>query len=251
MRSPREKEILTILLAQKQVTVAALAQRLFASESSIRRDLARLEAQQLIRRTHGGAILEETSISAMKIPFVLREMEQSDAKTVMAQQAAALVHDYDVLFLDASSSAYRLVPFLAAKRHLTVITSGVKALMKLGELGIKAISTGGELLPSGQSLVGGGGVLHDRAFQRGRRLFLLPRAVARRTIDGYFRRGKLRPPADDRAIAARVSAVRQREDRAHIFPSFVHCPGADRRDMRTAAAGTAARDVRGELARPD
>ena len=63
-------------------------------------------------------------------------------------------NDYDVIFLDASSSAYSLVPFLAIKNHLTVITSGIKTLLKLGDYGIKAISTGGELLPACQSLVG-------------------------------------------------------------------------------------------------
>lgn len=154
MSSTREKEILTLLVAQKQVTVRELAQKLYASESSVRRDLARLEAQQLIRRTHGGAVLEENGVSALKIPFALREMEQSGAKAVMAQQAAERIRDYDVLFLDASSSAYRLVPYLASKRHLTVITNGVRTLVRLGELGIRAISTGGRLLPSGYALVG-------------------------------------------------------------------------------------------------
>lgn len=154
MSTEREKEILKLLLANKRVTVDELSQRLFTSESSVRRDLARLEKQQLIKRVHGGAVLEESSISTLKIPFVIRELEQSDEKIKIAKRAISYVNDYDVIFLDASSSAYSLIPFLATKNHLTVITSGIKALSKLGEYGIKAICTGGELLPACQSLVG-------------------------------------------------------------------------------------------------
>lgn len=154
MSKEREKEILKLLLARKKITVNELSKLLFTSESSIRRDLARLENQQLVKRIHGGAVIEENSISTLKIPFVIRELEQSDIKIEIAKQAVEYINDYDVVFLDASSSAYSLVPFLSVKNHLTVITSGTKTLVKLGEYGIKAISTGGELLPSCRSLVG-------------------------------------------------------------------------------------------------
>lgn len=154
MSKEREKEILKIMLANKKVTVKELSKQLFASESSVRRDLVRLEKQQLIKRIHGGAVIEENSASKMRIPFFIRELEQSDAKIEMAKQAIKYVSDYDVIFLDASSSAYNLVPFLAVKNGLMVITSGIKTLLKLGEYGIRAISTGGELLSSCQSLVG-------------------------------------------------------------------------------------------------
>lgn len=154
MSKEREKEILKLLLAKKEISVNELSKKLFISESSIRRDLAKLESRQLIKRVHGGAVIEENSISTLKIPFVLRELEQSDAKVEMAKQAMNYVNDYDVIFLDASSSAYNLIPFLATKNHLTVITSGIKTLQKLGEYGIKSICTGGILLPSCRSLVG-------------------------------------------------------------------------------------------------
>ena len=156
MNKEREREILTLLVAseKKRLSVKELAERLYTSESSVRRDLASLEQKQLIRRTHGGAEIEKNSISEQKIPFVIRELEQSGAKIEIAKNAIGHIKDYDVIFLDASSSAYNLVPYLAMKSHLTVITSGIKALSKLGDYGIRAISTGGVLLPECQSLVG-------------------------------------------------------------------------------------------------
>lgn len=154
MSIDREKQILEILLKEKRVSVPALAQALFVSEPSIRRDLQSLEAQNLIKRVHGGAILEETALSKNKIPFLIREYEQSGAKAMIAQKAINFICDNDIVFLDASTSCYYLIPFLASKRNLTVITNGVKALIKLAEYGIHAISTGGNLLNSCLALVG-------------------------------------------------------------------------------------------------
>lgn len=154
MNKNREKQILEILLKEKRVTVKRLAELIFISEPSVRRDLKSLEKQNLIKRVHGGAVLEETALSQTKIPFLVREYEQSDAKAVIAQKAMELIEDDDVIFLDASTSCYYLIPFLAAKRNLTVITNGVKALSKLAEYDIHAISTGGELINSCLALVG-------------------------------------------------------------------------------------------------
>lgn len=154
MNIEREKQILEILLKKKRATVAELAKALFISEPSVRRDLASLEKQNLIKRIHGGAVLEETALSKNRIPFLIREYEQSEAKILIAQKAIELVHDNDVVFLDASTSCYYLIPFLATRKNLTVITNGVKALSKLAEYGITTFSTGGALVNSCLVLVG-------------------------------------------------------------------------------------------------
>lgn len=116
MNKDREKAILEQLLRDKKVTVKDLASRLYASQPSTRRDL--------------------------------------QPKILMAQRADELVKDGDVIFWDASSSAYALTPFLAGKSNLTVITSGIKALTARGEYGVNVHSTGGQLLATCQSLVG-------------------------------------------------------------------------------------------------
>lgn len=154
MSKDREKIILELLLKKKKVSVKELAEILFISEPSVRRDLASLEKQNLIKRIHGGAIIEETAVSKNKIPFLIREYEQSSAKLIIAQKAIELVKDNNVIFLDASTSAFRLIPFLASKTNITVVTNGVKALTSLAEYGINTISTGGRLVNSCLALVG-------------------------------------------------------------------------------------------------
>ncbi len=156
MNKDRQRAILEILMKQKSATVKELADTLYISEPSIRRDLAELEQQRMIKRVHGGAMLEEGGISALKISFAMRELECSEDKARIAKKAASLIHDGDVVFLDASSSAYSIVPFLTTKKNVTVITSGIKAMTKLAEYGIKVISTGGDVTSSVLSLVGNG-----------------------------------------------------------------------------------------------
>ena len=153
MNKEREKHILAKLLKEKQVFVKELARELYASEPSIRRDLASLEKQNMLRRIHGGAVIENGISSHLKIPFAIRELENYDAKIIIAKKAAELVSDGDTVMLDGSSSAYALVPFLAEKSGITVITSGVKTLLLLGEYGIPAYSTGGRFIAGSFSLV--------------------------------------------------------------------------------------------------
>ena len=154
MNREREKSIMEIAVKEKTVTVKDLAHRLYASEPSIRRDLCSLEKQKLVRRTHGGAVLDESALSDTMIPFLIRELEKSDEKIVIARKAASLVPDESVVFLDASTSAYRMIPFLSEKRNLLVITNGIKALMKLSESHINCIGTGGEVVHSCLAFVG-------------------------------------------------------------------------------------------------
>lgn len=154
MNKDREKLILEILLKEKQVNVKDLAGRLYSSEPSIRRDLASLQRQNLIRRVHGGAVLEENNTSSMKIPYLIREMESSSEKNILARYAANLVKDGDTIFMDASSSVCRIIPYLTDKKQITVITSGISALNLLSEYGINTICTGGSSMNSCLSLVG-------------------------------------------------------------------------------------------------
>ena len=154
MNKEREKIILEMLLKKKRVTVKELSHTLYISEPSVRRDLADLEKQSLIKRIHGGAVLEETLISKNKISFIIREYEQSSAKTIIAQKAAEYIKDNDIVFLDASTSAFRVIPFLLSKANITVVTNGVRALTSLAEFNINTISTGGRLVNSCLALVG-------------------------------------------------------------------------------------------------
>ena len=143
-----------LLVKNKRVTSRELAEILYVSEPSIRRDLKRLEAKNLIKRVHGGALLDESVLSKNKIPFAIRELETESAKKVIAERASELLFDNAVIFLDASTTAYGLIPYIAERKNITVITNGVRARLRLAEYGVNTISTGGTLASSCLALIG-------------------------------------------------------------------------------------------------
>ena len=66
LKNEREREILTLLKSKNGfITVKELCDTLYASESSIRRDLAALERRGAIRRKYGGAELVSNFANAI------------------------------------------------------------------------------------------------------------------------------------------------------------------------------------------
>ena len=154
MNTEREKKILEILYRRKKITVKELTETLYASEPSIRRDLAHLEQQHLIKRFYGGASIEHNDITNNKIPYLMRELTKHDEKVLIARKAASLVGEDKIIFLDSSSTAACMLPFLEEAKNLTVITNSVKALTDAVNYSFRVISTGGTMNRSGYSLYG-------------------------------------------------------------------------------------------------
>lgn len=154
MSTEREKDILRIIYEKRTVTVKELSKLLYTSESSVRRDLEHLEKQHLLKRFHGGARLEANGISPLKVPYIMRELTFSEEKTQIAKKACSMVHDQNLLFLDSSSSAAALLPYLDSFRDLTIITNGLETLNRALDYGFRAICVGGVLNRSARAFYG-------------------------------------------------------------------------------------------------
>ena len=100
----REDKIINILLQKEVMTVNELAEKLYISKPTLRRDLLKLEQKGIIARTHGAASLIKNPADT-KISFNMREQEQNNAKTIMAQRAVSFIKDGDIIMLDATTSA--------------------------------------------------------------------------------------------------------------------------------------------------
>lgn len=151
--SERHEHIKNYLLAHNHsASVHRLAQELYASEATIRRDLMAMEQQGVIKRTYGGAILLENS--SKDIPYLLRNLENDDAKHIIAARAVSCIHNGDTIFIDASSTAYRLIPHLSAFQDLTVVTNSPYTSLALGELKINNLCTGGIFSQKASAYVG-------------------------------------------------------------------------------------------------
>ena len=169
MRFPhdRRREILRLLEAHGRVSVRELSRRLSVSEVTIRKDLAWLETQGLLIRTHGGALLADRNPA--ELAFEVRERMNREEKTRIAQAAATLVQDGDSVALDASTTAMYLARFLRERRELTVITNGIRVAMEFaGRPGITVLMLGGTVRWEAFSLVGlwGKDILHQVNIQK-------------------------------------------------------------------------------------
>ncbi len=150
----RKQEILNILKEKgNSVTVKELCRTLYASGATIRRDLKDLELKNLIKRTHGGAILTDESVN--EDPLAFREMHAFAEKQKIARLAAEIIKDGMTLFLDSSTTVYTLALELKNFNNIKVITNGLKTAVTLSEFPhVKVYCTGGFLKDNHKSLVG-------------------------------------------------------------------------------------------------
>lgn len=149
----RHRQILDLVEKKGVVSVEALAETLFISPSSIRRDLAVLASQGLLKRSHGGAIA--ASSIDQELPISYRINEQRENKRIIGKLAATLVKDNDFVFLDSSTTTQHMVPFLSYKVDLTVFSNGAQTTLMLGQnSNHRVYSTGGLLRRHTSSYVG-------------------------------------------------------------------------------------------------
>lgn len=148
----REKSYIN-LLSDGAVSVKELAMKLFISEPTVRRDIIALEKKELVVCKRGNVSLK-VNYADQRIPLFIRDMEQNDEKRIIAKKAAAYIKDGEVVMLDASTTAYHLLPYLAEFKNILVITNGAKTALESAAMGIKTICTGGELTGESFSYVG-------------------------------------------------------------------------------------------------
>lgn len=143
LKNEREQEILSILQNTGYITVKALSQQLFTSESSIRRALVGLEVKGLARRSYGGVELLRSPNHV--VTFHARAHQNQAAKQAIAKKAAPLVQDGSILFLDGSSTAFYLAAALMDRSDLTVMTNNPEILSLLSQAKFTVYCSGGRL----------------------------------------------------------------------------------------------------------
>ena len=149
----RRNLILTALQEDRRVLVSDLSQRYDVSEETIRRDLEKLEKEGYVKKTYGGAVINESG--NVDLPFMIRKKKNVIGKQRIAELAADLVEDGDRIMLDGSSTAVFIAKRLKSKRNLTVITNSIEILIELSDVsGWKIMSTGGTMKEGSLALEG-------------------------------------------------------------------------------------------------
>jgi DeoR/GlpR family transcriptional regulator of sugar metabolism len=148
----RHKEILDRLRSTGRIYVNELAKKLGVTEVTIRRDLTLLEKNGLLKKTYGGGVLSSPEVS---LSVRYRQKKKVSAKKIIGRLAATLVKDGDIIYLEAGSTCYEIIPFLADKQNLTVIVNSLYLMQRLHEQpGHKIIVVGGQYRPDRMDMVG-------------------------------------------------------------------------------------------------
>jgi DeoR/GlpR family transcriptional regulator of sugar metabolism len=142
----RQRRIAILVRESGSVTVAALEREFGVSPATARRDLAVLERQGKVRRTHGGAVMP--GFTQHEDSFQQRLEEAVEAKKRIARAASGLLEADETVFIDSSTTAYYAAQrVLADAPSVTCLTSLVPVM--------DLFSTAD---PSGASMVGLGGI---------------------------------------------------------------------------------------------
>ncbi|MBF4606067.1 DeoR/GlpR family DNA-binding transcription regulator [Curtobacterium sp. VKM Ac-1393] len=155
----RQNRIIKALRADGAASVQELADALSVSPATIRRDLEMLDRNGELVRTWGGAVLaprataqEDDDGEAIETPF--EEAGDLDLKRRMAEAAAAMVTDGQVVILDIGTTTPQIAELLRG-RDITVITTNLAVFDVLrDDEAVRLVLLGGVVRRNYRTLVG-------------------------------------------------------------------------------------------------
>ena len=145
----RFKQIRALLEKTPTLRIGQLANLLYVSEATVRRDVDTMEKDGLLKRVYGGVTLNKEDM-----PLTLRSFQHADMKDEIGKKAAELVKDGQTIFIDSSSTALHILPYIKHKKDMTVISNSQKVIDTLAFTNNQLILTGGELIPRNLAYVG-------------------------------------------------------------------------------------------------
>jgi DeoR family transcriptional regulator of aga operon len=151
-REERFSAILGRLADGGSVGVAELAQDLGVASATIRRDLAILEQQRLLGRTHGGAVVHAVSY---ELPLRYKGVRHAEEKRRIAQEAASHVVEGMAVGLTGGTTATEVARALADRQGLTIVTNALNIASELAvRPNLTLVVTGGTVRGNSYELSG-------------------------------------------------------------------------------------------------
>jgi DeoR family transcriptional regulator, fructose operon transcriptional repressor len=141
----RRFRIREILSRERTVSASDLIRDLGVTAATVRRDLAVLEKEGVLVRSHGGAVSRTSSKNFQPSYEALGRSNRAE-KQAIAREAERLILDGETVFLEGSTTVYELARRLLHRNRLTVITNSPPIVDEFQRSQhVSVISTGGEL----------------------------------------------------------------------------------------------------------
>jgi len=119
MLNERQNKILIILGKNDQANVNDLSEELKVSSVTIRQDLNFLEAEGLLKRVHGGAVLKDAD------DLENRLVMNYEKKLLIARKLATFVNEGETILIESGSVNALLARELLKIKKVTIITTNV------------------------------------------------------------------------------------------------------------------------------
>ena len=145
----RKSVILQLLMEQSSVSVSELAKRLSVTAVTARGDLAALEEEGLLVRTHGGAVPAQH-------PKILERMQAGKGvKGQVAKIAAGLIEDSETIIVSAGTTTALIAKYLLGKKNIHIVTNNTLLLTYARtNPQVRVTLVGGEFRPEEEGVVG-------------------------------------------------------------------------------------------------
>lgn len=147
--SERKKTILQMLTEDQTISVTQISKKLGVTVVTTRSDLASLEADGFLVRTHGGAIPSRHPKIMEKI------LKNRDIKNAIALKAAESINDGDTVIITAGTTTALIAKFLLGKKDIHIVTNNT-LLLTYAQVSphVRVTLIGGEFRPSEEGVVG-------------------------------------------------------------------------------------------------
>lgn len=141
----RQTGIIELIIENGVTRVEELSELFDVSAMTLYRDLAALEARQIITRNKGAISLLAASIS--ETPFEFRQRQEMDAKLAVGRAAAKIVDRYSTVFVDDSTTAYNVIDHIQDPGSKAFITNSLASARKIADSEHKSMTVvGGRLV---------------------------------------------------------------------------------------------------------
>lgn len=134
-------------------TVPELAESFGISESTIRRDLDKLDSAGRLVKVHGGAVCLEDEHVRRELTIGERADLHTAEKARIARYAASLIGPDDLVYVDAGTTCRVLVDHIEEARA-TYVTDSLDSAAALAARGLSVVVLGGEVKPATAAVVG-------------------------------------------------------------------------------------------------
>jgi DeoR family transcriptional regulator, fructose operon transcriptional repressor len=148
----RQRRIEEYLQKAEFASLEELAQQVGASTSTVRRDVATLEAGGSLRRTHGGARLANPHSD--EFTFSSRDTRQIAEKEAIGKACAELIQPNATVIIDAGTTAYHAAKHLESKTPQIITNSLPVANFFAAANKVELLLSGGVIYPRLGVLVG-------------------------------------------------------------------------------------------------